>query len=88
MNTSVATNAQYFNPSVWHPVPRLDASLQWAAAKLSRASRISNAGAFWHTAGSLLVSAWMERQEDGSGALIVRLRRLELILDWRAPHSR
>jgi hypothetical protein len=81
------TNAIAFTPSVWHPVPRLDGALQWAAKKLGKVSRISGAGAFWHQTGASFVDAWTERQEVGSGDLVLRLGRLELVASWRAPRS-
>jgi hypothetical protein len=76
-----------FTPSVWHPVPRLDEAAQWTAGHLGKATRVSAAGAFWHTAGAVFTDAWVDRQADGSGCLTVRLGRLELIIDWRAPRS-
>lgn len=86
MTTAPAIQAE--TAAIWHPVPHLDEALQWAAQKLGRVSRICGAGAFWHTSGSVFADAWTELQEDGSGALTVRLGRLECIVDWRAPRSR
>lgn len=88
MSMTTAPAIQAETPAIWHPVPRLDEAFQWAANKLGRASPISGAGAFWHTSGSVFTDASTERQEDGSGALTVRLGRLECIVDWRAPRSR
>jgi hypothetical protein len=84
MNTTTATTS--FTHSVWHPVPCLDETMQWAAKKLSKVSRVSGAGAFWHQTGAPFVDAWTELQEVGSGDLVVRLGRLELVASWRAPH--
>jgi hypothetical protein len=88
MTTPVATTAQAVTPSVWAPVPRLDAALQWAAEKLGKFTRISGAGAFWHHTGAPFVDVWTENQEGGSGDLVIRLGRLELVASWRAPRSR
>jgi hypothetical protein len=74
-------------PLICYPVPRLDEGMQWAAEKLGKVSRISGAGAFWHQTGASFVDAWTERQEVGSGDLVLRLGRLELVVSWRAPRS-
>jgi hypothetical protein len=50
-------------------------------------TRINGAGAFWHKTGAPFVDSWTERQEDGSGDLVLRLGRLELVASWGAKHA-
>jgi hypothetical protein len=78
---------QHTSTITQHAVPLLDPAAQATAWALRKVSRITGAGAWWVKGGPSFWDAWAESDPLG-GALTIRLGRLELVADWRAPRCR
>lgn len=70
---------------VTHTVPVLDHAAQAIAWALSKVTRITGAGVFWHEGAPGFWDAWRDLSSDGGGSSTVRLGRLELVADWAVP---
>lgn len=73
--------------AMWHTAATLDPLVLALARGLSRFTRITGAGVFYWPGQPSFWGAWRERQQDGSGALTIRMGRLEVIVDWRCARA-
>lgn len=74
-------------PLITDTVPLLDEAMQALTRALGRVCRIHDGGAFWYPNGVRFWDAWRDNSEDGTGSLSVRMGRMELVIDWKAPRT-